>query len=194
MAKNLMDEEDQETPPEEEAEPVAEEQDETPAEEQAEAPAEAPQPARNSKSVAAIKKLFSAVGSIIYGEKSSRALLKIIQQSPKPEVGIAQAALMVMKQIKDSAKGVPPKVFDKLAKPVAFMLADIADAAGVIEDDPQIPQKAAAMIQAVILKVQGQAGTPNAGPGVPPAVQPQGVPSQGMNVPSRGMIAQQMGG
>lgn len=182
MADDLMEEEQAEMPVEEQAEP--------PAHDAAEGEPAA-KPAANPKSQEAAQKLIAAAGRIVYQKKVTAMILKTIEKAPRPEAGIAQAVLMVMKQVKDMAKGVPPQVIDKMAKPITMMVMELAVNSGLIEDKPEIVKMVVGLIQQAIAKVKAGPQKGTQGPNMGPQIPNQGMPPQGM--PPQGLIQQQMG-
>lgn len=129
----------------------------------------------------ALQKLFDTAMRVVYKKEVTKMILDRIGKAQRPEVGIAQAVLLVMKLIKDAAKGVPPKVIDSMAKPITMMVAELADKAGLIEKTPEMMQMIVQMIQQAIGKVSQQSAQPAQQP-APPAAQPQGMVAGQMGV------------
>ena len=175
---------------------LQEEQVEAPAVEEAEAPAKGlagTGRGMTPEAKAAAQKLIAVAMRIVYKKEVSKVLLDTIRKAPKPEVGIAQAVLIVLKQIKDSAKGVPEKVIDSMARPVTMMILEMAAKAGLIEEGPELAQKVTALIQKAIGMARSQGNAPQPGQSGQMAPAPN-AGAMNPNMGSQGMIADQMMG
>src|SRR5688500_3365630 len=105
-------------------------EEEQPVEDEAAAPAETPAapagPTMPPEARAAAQKLMAAAMRIVYKKEVTQMILQTIQRAQRPEIGVAQGVLLVLKQVKDAAKGVPPKVIYSMARPVAMMIIELA--------------------------------------------------------------------
>lgn len=144
----------------------------------------------------AVQKLLAVAMRIVYKKEVTQIIVNMIRKAARPEVGIAQAVLMVMKQIKDAAKGVPPRVIDSMAKPITMMVAELASKAGLVETTPEMMQAVVGMIRQAVGRASqmGQRGAAPQGPA--PQTTPQRPPQAPAQPPAQpaGMIVGGMGG
>lgn len=100
------------------------------------------------------QRLLVAAQRLIYSDsKTAQGLVQMVAKAKDPAQGIAQAVGAIVSRIAEQVKGVPPEVVHRISVPVAYMIAELALQAGVIEDTPEFQK---AMVSAVI----GQGGEP----------------------------------
>lgn len=141
---------------------------------------------------AVAQKLIAVAMRIVYKQDITAQLLEMIRKAPRPEIGIVQGVFLVLKQIKDNAKGVPENVIDSMAKRVAQMILELASEAKLIENKPETLKMVTTMIQKALGMARNTGNAPQPGPSsqmTPPNAGPM-TPDMG----PQGMIAGQMGG
>ena len=100
-----------------------------------------------------------------------RSILDSVKGAGDPAQGIAKAAQAIVAQIASQAKGLPQGVVERIALPVAALVAELVVKAGIAEESPEL-------MKGVMAALQG--GQP---------AQPQGQPPA-----SQGLVANAMGG
>lgn len=94
------------------------------------------------------RRLLAASMKLMYATpEATKGIVKVVRGAQNPVDGILVATGMVLKQLRQHAKNVPTPIMERLALPVASLVAEIAIAAGAIQDDKKLMQQLAAGIQ-----------------------------------------------
>lgn len=108
-------------------------------------------------------RMVKAIGMIIYNEEITDQLLAMMG-GEDPAAGVAQAAQLVLGQMAEKVKGVPPEAVYELATTAIALLTELGAAAGLFEKDPAIIAKAVQMVN----QGRQRRATPPQGPAAPP--------------------------
>ena|SRR3990167_2293252 len=141
-------------------------------------PAQAAQPADNTSDY---RRVLLAASKIIYEPSTMKNLLGLIRKAQSPEVGLAQATILVMAKLAEASKNqIPQAVRTPAAKAVMALIAELAEKAGIIKNARQAVKAAAQMIGQAIMKAanidpaRAKPGAAQPRQGQPPiAAQPQ---------------------
>lgn len=140
------------------------------------------------------QRLVLAAQKIIYDPQISRRLIDAIRQGEDPVSGIVSAALLVIDQLREHAKGIQPDMVYAVAPAVIAFLFELASAAKIPVQPQMMAQARQALLQQIKARIGGgqpqgaTAGASAAGMG--PGMAPGGM--QGMG-PKPGLIGA-MGG
>lgn len=115
-------------------------------------------------------KLGLAAAKIAYDRAVAPGLVEIVKKSEDPVQGIVIAAESVLARLKETVTGVHPNTVYFVGPAVISFVAELAEAAGVLEVDGALIQKAT---QALETQLQGQASQPTAS-----STQPRGLIGQ----------------
>jgi hypothetical protein len=119
------------------------------------------------------RRLILAAMKVLYASpEATQSVLAIVKQAGDPVQGIAHATDMIVKRIQSQAKGLPPGVIQRVALPVASLIAEIAIASGLVKDDPSLMPKVAQVLS-------GVQGAPAQQQPAPAAAAPAAVPNDG---------------
>ena len=133
-------------------------------------------PAKPTDPKTAYQRVILASTKIIYNPETMKAILDIIRKAKTPEVGLANATILVMAKLSEASKNTMPQaVKTPAAKGIMALIAELAEKAGIIKNAQQAVKAASQMIAQAIM----QAAKGGAQPKQPPTAQPM----QPMNQP-----------
>jgi hypothetical protein len=121
-----------------------------------------------------MQRVVAAVGKVVYDKATADQLIEMVRQASDPAQGIAQATMAVMQAMQEKVKGADPRIVLIGVPVAAAMLAEQAQAAGLVDDAQGAVGQAVQMIQ----QAASQKG------------QPQG---QQQEPPQGGLVAEAMG-
>jgi hypothetical protein len=119
----------------------------------------------DQKMMDAYRRLGLAAMKIVYDKAISRQLIDMMGQSEPPQ-SIADAALVVLGQLKEKAQGIEPAFVYSVGPAVISFIAELGEAAGLFKRSPEM-LKQVAMLISQKLKAQEQGASPQQPP--PPA-------------------------
>lgn len=103
---------------------------------------------------AVFQRLLMAAQRLIYTDsKTAQGLVEMVRGAQDPAQGVAQATGAVVNQVASQAKGIPPEVVQRIAMPVAYLIAELAVTADVVEDTPEFQK-------AIMSAILGSRGAP----------------------------------
>lgn len=130
-------------------------------------------------------KIVQAAMKILYQKEVVQQVLRMVAGAQDPAEGIAQAARFISQQVgqQAQAKGAPAQVANSALMPLAVLIIELAAAAGIVKDGPELRQQ----VQA---RLSGQTNQQPSGrmPAPPQAPQPQQAPP----APPAGLVEEQM--
>lgn len=133
---------------------------------------------------AAQQRIIAAGMKILYAKReTTMQIVEMVKNAPDPANGIAQAAMLIVQQLGQMAKGIDPRLAISVAPVLAVLIAELATKAGVIPDEGAIVGQAIELIKRqVMAPQQGRQGAPAlAQPQQPPQEQqPAAQPQQGV--------------
>lgn len=129
------------------------------------------------KAMQIYQRLSLAAMKIIYDPKTSQGLVQTMKTAGDPAAAVAHAASLVLGQLAQQAKGIPPAMVNIAAPVVVAMLFELAHAAGLFKATPELVKSAVELI-----KQSGQQQA--AAPAQPAPQQPAGIIGNAMPAPA----------
>lgn len=118
-----------------------------------------------------LRRIAMVAAKIVYAKPVADSLMQAVESAENPALGLAQAAMMVMREMQGKVKGLDPRVVFAVAPLVIGMIGELAAAAKLLEPSPEI-------LSAALEAVKGELG--GGQQEQPQATQgPQGQPPQG---------------
>jgi hypothetical protein len=133
-----------------------------------------------------LQRIVVAAGKIVYGDqKTAAGIVQLVSQAEAPEEGLAQATMLILGRLSEQMKGMNPSVVFAAAPMVVGMIAELAQAAKVVEPTPEL-------LSAALEKVKAQmAGGQPQQAAAPAAPQEQQAPQEPAPA-AEGLVAQGM--
>jgi hypothetical protein len=133
-----------------------------------------PQGEPDMQAVQQIQRLGVAMMKVVYDKKMAPQLLNMVRGSEDPVAGVVQAAMTVVQALGEKVKGIDPQAVQSILPPTLAFLFEMADAAKLLKQTPEMMGQAMQMIGQ---KLQGQqpaqaASPAQAGAPVQPATEP----------------------
>lgn len=94
-------------------------------------------------------KIVKAAMKVLYQKVTVQQVLKIVAGAQDPAEGIAQASRFVAEQVvgtQAKAQGAPPQVANSALIPIAGLIIELAAAARIVQDGPELRQAVQAAI------------------------------------------------
>ena len=125
------------------------------------------QGAPKDKATETYRRLVLAAMKVIYAKEVTDNLVEMMRAGAEnPAEGVAQAASAVLSQLVERVKGLDPKAVYAVTPPVVIFLMELAGAAKLFKETPEIMQQAIQMVGAQVggqQQEQAPAEQPQAG-------------------------------
>lgn len=136
----------------------------------------------------AVERVVEAGRKALYEPKVMEAILALIRKAPDPAMGLAQAVVhLVGELVRKSKNTIPQEAKTPAGRKLMADIAELAEAAGLIENAAQAIRQASAMIAQELMKAAR--GAQQSAPGAAPQTSRQASPQAAVPQPIAGVPA-----